>query len=218
MPTSLQDSLSYHLPVDAVDHVAKLLMDNRIKLRITRHRNSKLGDFRPSTSRSPHRLSINGSLNRYEFLLVFLHEFAHLKIYERFGKQTAPHGKEWKSFYGMLIRDFISRGCFHPTLADPLTAYSYRVKASGVADIEVARLIRAFDEPAKTGGEWMFLEEIPTDGLFRLNNGRLFVKAGKLRTRYRCRCAQSGKFFLVHGEARVYPAKTSQVDSNIINT
>ncbi len=197
-----------HVPANAVEYVKGLIADHRIKLRITRQRQTKLGDFKPARNGCPHKMSINGNLNKYEFLLVFLHELAHLRVFEQHGHACRPHGKAWKHKYGTYIRDGLERGFFHHRLQAPLMAYSYRVKALGVADMSVARVLRDFDrkEKARTKGiadGWLFLEEIPEGALFKTGNGRMFRKAEKLRTRYACRCEDTRRRFLIHGAARV---------------
>lgn len=207
MQNTPNDLLLAHVPANAVAYVKGLITDHRVKLRITRQRQSKLGDFKPARNGFPHKVSINGNLNKYEFLLVFLHELAHLRVFEQHGRACRPHGKAWKQIYGSYIRDGIARGFFHHRLHAPLMAYSYRAKAAGVADLAAARVLREFDlqEDAQPGGinGWRFLEEIPAGALFKTRNGRLFRKMEKRRTRYACRCEHTRRPFLIHEEARV---------------
>jgi len=205
----LDDALAKHVPENAIKPIAKIIRDVGIQLRITRQRLSKLGDCKPAQNGSAHKLSINGNLNPYEFLLVFLHELAHIRVFEQYGQGCRPHGKEWKHCYGSCIREFVELGCFHHRLKAPLVAYSYRVKAAGVADMKTAMILREFDRQTgvRPGGSsaWRFLEEIPPGALFKTRNGRIFRKAEKLRTRYACRCEDTRRRFLIHGEARVVP-------------
>ncbi len=212
MQSTPNDLLLVHVPANAVEYVKDLITQHRIKLRITRQRQTKLGDFKPASNGSPHKVSINGNLNTYEFLLVFLHELAHLRVFEQHGQAYKPHGKAWKEMYGAYIRDGIARGFFHRRLQAPLMAYSYRVKASGVADIAVARVLRDFDRkragrPDRIAGGWLFLEEIPEGAIFKTGNGRMFRKVEKKRTRYACRCERTRRPFLIHGAARVMLVK-----------
>ena len=74
---------------------------------VTKKRQSVLGDYRHSAIGKNHRISINGNLNKYEFLITLLHELAHLFTFEKFANKVEPHGKEWKHFYGSLLADFL---------------------------------------------------------------------------------------------------------------
>ncbi len=203
----LSEAISYHVSGNAVDHVIRLVKKYGIQLRITRQRVTKLGDFRPSQNGHPHRVSVNGNLNKYEFLLVFLHEVAHLRVYQACGKSAKPHGKEWKQAYGELIREFIDHGCFQAHLAEVLLKYSYHVKSAGVASIEAAKILRCFDDHQGSASSWKFLEELSMHGSFQTGNGRLFRKTEKLRTRYKCRCLTTNRVYLIHKEAKVFPVQ-----------
>ncbi len=205
MGKTVNDILAAYFPVNAVEAVKKLLEDNRVKLRISRGRLSRLGDFRPSGGGSYNQISINSNLNIYEFQLIFLHELAHLYVLRDHGPGVRPHGREWKECFGRLIREFIQRGFFHPSISGILKDYSYRVKASGVADIALMKALRVFDK--KPGSDnWLFLEEVSDNGVFTLRNGRVFQKQERLRTRFRCLCQDTRKQYLIHHAARVRAA------------
>ncbi len=205
MNLPLNEALSYHVPENAVDHVTRLVKKSRIQLRITRQRVTKFGDFRPSQNGHPHRVSVNGNLNKYEFLLVFLHEVAHLRVYQSCGKFAKPHGREWKQSYGELIREFIDHGGFQKHLAEVLLKYSYHVKSAGIANTEAAKILRCFDDHRESDNSWKFLEELSMQGSFQTRNGRLFRKTEKLRTRYKCLCLKTNSVYLIHQDARVFP-------------
>ncbi len=202
MRKPLDETLAAFVPVTAVEHVAKLLQTHRIQLRVARTRLTKLGDFRPGKQGSAHQISVNQGLNVFEFLLVFLHELAHLKVHEETAPPRLPHGLEWRRHYGELIRDFVAGGHFHPSLEEVLIQYSYQVSASGVGNMELAKLLRAFDR-APLDRPWLFLDEVAQQGVFQTPSGRLFRKEEKLRKRYRCLCLKSRRSYLVHAMARV---------------
>ena len=71
-----------------------------------------LGDYRNAVNGKNHRVTVNGNLNTYAFLITLLHELAHLLAYEQYGNRIFAHGKEWKSIYGKLLHDFLSRKIF----------------------------------------------------------------------------------------------------------
>lgn len=197
-----KELLGSHLPAEAVAPVIKLLKENGIHLVITRNRISKLGDFKPGNAKHPHCITVNGSLNKYSFLLVFLHELSHLFVYTRCGNRVKPHGKEWKQQFGSILREALEAGLFHPSLEEELTAYSHRVKASGVADVALSRALARFDGENAVRG-WRFLDELPRDVVFQTMNGRTFVKEEKVRTRYRCLCLDNKRRYLINPLVRV---------------
>src|ERR1700750_1178375 len=96
--TRLQD----YLPVGTYDAVIDFLNKYRVHLTVSRERKSILGDYRHRTQADNHRISINGNLNKYAFLITLLHELAHLLTFEQFGNRVMSHGKEWKHIYGQL--------------------------------------------------------------------------------------------------------------------
>lgn len=202
MRKTVTEALSEFLPLEAVDYIASLLEKNNVQLQVSRERVSKLGDFRPRKGSGMHRISVNGNLNRYEFLLVLLHELSHLIVYRSHGRSVLPHGREWKAVYGGLIREFTEAKMFHPVLQEQLVNYSYKVKAAGVADIPLAMALRMFD---KTGNEqdWHYLEEIPQKSLFRVRNGKVFRKGERIRKRFRCFCPENNLSYLIHPMMRV---------------
>lgn len=199
-----KELLGSYLPAEAVAPVMKLLKEHGVRLVITGNRVSKLGDFRPGTSKRPHSISVNGSLNKYSFLLVFLHELSHLIVFKKYGNRVKPHGKEWKQQFGFVVREAVTASLFHPSLEVELTAYSHRVKASGVADVALSRALARFDGDNAIEG-WHFLDELPLDVVFQTMNGRTFVKEEKMRTRYRCLCLDNKRRYLINQLARVKP-------------
>ncbi len=202
MRQTISESLAACMPVDAVEVITGLLQDYRIDFIISRNRLSKLGDFKPSVNGSSHKITVNGDLNAYECLLVFLHELAHLMVHETYGKKVSPHGMEWKHQFGSLIRQFVRKGLFQSSVCDLLVDYSYRVKASGIADMKLTKALRVFDKNPPDDS-WQFLEEVDDNQLFEMKNGRLFRKEGKVRTRYRCYCLDNKRAYLIHSAAKV---------------
>lgn len=199
-----KELLGRYLPAEAVEPVLELLREHRIHLVITRNRISKLGDFKPGNAKRSHTITINAGLNKYSFLLVFLHELSHFFVYEQCGHRVRPHGNEWKLQFGAIVREAVEDGMFHPSLENELMAYSYRVKASGVADAALSKALAKFDAD-DAFSNWPFLDELPRDVMFQTRNGRTFLKEEKVRTRYRCLCVQSKRRYLISELARVKP-------------
>ncbi len=212
MQVPVSDVLKKYFPEAAVQPVERILKENRILLIITRDRITKLGDFKARTKTQLHRISVNGNLNPYAALLVFLHEFAHFTIYELAGRVHPPHGKAWKHRYGELIRQGISMGMFPEALKEPLYAYSFNVRASGLADPHLTKMLRSHDRPERPQ-DWMFLDELHDQPVFQTKNGRVFKKGEKLRTRYRCTCMHSKRKYLVSGMSLVKPVNGFSINN-----
>ena len=84
--------LQSYLPNGSFDEVLQYLQHYKVHLTITRQRQSILGDYRHAHEGKTHRISVNGNLNQYAFLITLLHELAHLFTYERFGHRVMAHG------------------------------------------------------------------------------------------------------------------------------
>jgi predicted SprT family Zn-dependent metalloprotease len=67
-----------------------------------------------------HRISVNGNLNKFSFLITLLHELAHLLAFENYGNRIQAHGKEWKFVYSNLLKDFIDKKIFPPDVESAL--------------------------------------------------------------------------------------------------
>ena len=104
--------LNDFLPPGTYKAVSEYLHFYKIHLTITRQRKSILGDYRHQTASRNHRISINGNLNSFAFLITLLHEIAHLLAFEEYGKKIASHGKEWKLVYTCASGLTITVCCF----------------------------------------------------------------------------------------------------------
>src|SRR5919107_445470 len=93
--STLQD----FLPEGTYEPVLEYLHHYRVHLTVAKERKSILGDYRHRTKHESHRISVNGNLNKYSFLITLLHELAHLVTFQKHGNKVQSHGKEWKSMY-----------------------------------------------------------------------------------------------------------------------
>src|ERR1043166_7434651 len=105
-------ALNEFLPVNSFDQVAEYLHRYKVHLTITRQRASVLGDYRNASHGKNHRITVNGNLNNFAFLITLLHELAHLLAFEQYGNRILSHGREWKQVYSMLLEDFVQRKIF----------------------------------------------------------------------------------------------------------
>lgn len=182
--------------------MAALIVKYRCHLTITRERSSKLGDYRHPTSTSGHRVSVNGSLNPYAFLITFIHEMAHLTAFEKFRNKVPPHGEEWKQEFRELMQPYLRSEVFPEPLLTVLTHHMRNPKSSTVRDAALMRELRMFDRPRQT----VLLEELPMDARFILQS-REFIKGDQLRKRFRCVECGSGRKYLISPIAEVMPVQ-----------
>src|ERR1700712_5330519 len=101
------DYLRRWIPSAAAPLILDYLNHYHVHLTITRERKSVLGDYRHATRAQNHRISVNGNLNKYSFLITLIHELAHLVTFMEFGNGVQSHGKEWKKIYRKELEDFL---------------------------------------------------------------------------------------------------------------
>ena|SRR5688572_22646890 len=185
--------LDSFLPPGTYHAVEEYLRFYKIHLTVTRHRKSILGDYRHRTHFSNHRISINGSLNRYSFLITLLHEIAHLLTFENHGNKVMAHGNEWKTIYASLLKQFIENKIFPLDIEKELLISLRNPAASSCAEDGLIRVLRKYD--VNTNG-CKLIEEIPLNSLFKLDDGKIFKKGEKQRKRFKCEDVKTGKVYL----------------------
>lgn len=186
-------ALTDYLPPNTFLPVAAYLQQYKVHLTIARERKSILGDYRNANNDRNHRISVNGNLNKWSFLITLLHELAHLLTFEKYGNKVLSHGREWKALFGQLLAQFIQSKIFPPDIERELIATLHNPGASSCAEESLMRVLRKYD--AKTNG-LMLVEEIPANALFKMKDGRLFKKGEKRRKRYRCVEVSTAKAYL----------------------
>ena len=113
-----------------------MLQEYHIHLKITRSRRSRLGTYIAPYQRNYHTITINGDLNKYEFLEVFLHEYAHLLVRINYSYYTQPHGIEWKNCCRDLFHYFIRKNLFPHDICLALQDLMVKMPAASTANIE----------------------------------------------------------------------------------
>jgi len=192
-------SLRDFLPEGSVEIVSEWLVNYKISLKIVRERNTKLGDYRCPSSLKGHRISVNGNMNPYSFLITLVHEMAHLLVWEKYRGKVYPHGKEWKQTYADLILEFISARVFPYDVHVVLENSLLKTKANSYGNIKLSRVLKKYDLK-ETGS---LVEDVPDNTVFKLQNGLTFKKIRKNRIRYRCLCLENKRIYSVHPLAKV---------------
>lgn len=196
--------LQEFIPEGCLDDVLFFLNEFKVQLTIKRARISVLGDYRFAHSGLPHRISVNGNLNKYSFLITLLHELAHLLAFEHYGKRIAPHGKEWKHTFGNILAGFLQKNIFPEDIQQALQKSMLNPAASTCGDEHLLRVLHKYDAPKKGV---CLVEDIPEQQLFQIKNGQVYRKGPKLRTRHKCQDIASGKWYLFNGLYEVRPVK-----------
>ncbi len=185
--------LQDYLPAATYEPVLQYLRHYKVHLTVARERKSVLGDYRHRTHHDNHRISVNGNLNRYAFLVTLLHELAHLLTFEQFGNKVMAHGREWKTIYAGLLDQFLKQHLFPPDIEQELLASLKNPAASSCAEEGLLRVLRKYDTKQ---GAHQLVEELPQQALFRTSDGRVFQKGKKLRKRFMCTEVKTGKIYL----------------------
>jgi hypothetical protein len=185
--------LQNYLPPGTLEAVVGYLQFYHVHLTVARERKSILGDYRHRTHAQNHRISVNGNLNKFAFLITLLHELAHLLTFEKYGNRVASHGKEWKFIFGQLLAQFIEHNVFPEDIKKALEASLHNPAASSCADELLLRTLKNYDERQ---GHLVFVEEVPDGSLFKTHDGRIFRKGEKMRKRFRCEEVKTKRIYL----------------------
>lgn len=198
--TPLQNALAKYIPPEFVHQVSQWLSAHEVELRITRARQSKLGDYRSPQRGHGHRISVNRDLNPYSFVVTLIHEIAHLNTFVVHKNRVKPHGEEWKREFQWLMSHFDLEAIFPGDVSLALHNYLRNPAASSCTDPLLLTVLRRYD-PEVPGVA--ILEELPPNTLFRIGKKRIFRKGEKLRKRFKCLEISSQRQYLINGLAEV---------------
>ena len=185
--------LSDYLPPGTYGPVLDYLRRYKVHLTVARERKTILGDYRHRTHEDNHRISVNGNLNRWSFLITLLHELAHLLTFEQHGNKVYAHGREWKNIYGRLLAHFLQHNIFPDDIKAELLRSLDNPAATTCAEDGLLRVLRRYDT---NSGRHRLVEELSANAIFRTSDGRVFQKGEKLRKRFKCAEVKTGKVYL----------------------
>ncbi len=177
-------ALAKFLPEGSFERIVNYVHHYKVHLTISKQRKSVLGDYRHSGWGSNHRISVNGNLNKYEFLITLLHELAHLLTYEQHRSRVESHGKEWKNQYSKLLLDFVQQKIFPTDVEKALQKSIINPAATANGETELLLVLRNYDDTKREG--YVSIIEVADGALFQTDNGKIFRKVVKRRKRYEC--------------------------------
>ena len=187
------NGLSAFIPDGCLPGVISYLHQYKVHLTITRERKSILGNYRNKVPDKNHRITVNGNLNKYSFLITLLHELAHLLVYEKYGHKILPHGAQWKSEYGKILDTFLQQKVFPAEIERILMAGLRNPAASSCADIHLIRVLKKYDNKKDN---LLFVEELIDGSYFKIKDGKIFKKNEKIKKRFKCTEIATGKMYL----------------------
>jgi len=190
-----------HVPGPAVEYCIHLSQKFTFKFRLSSNRKTKAGDYKYLPGPENHHISVNKDLNKYAFLITYIHEIAHLVAYEKFGRKIDPHGAEWKSTFKKLILPTLTSRVYPDRLIKVLARHLKNPKASTQADPQLVKALQAFDI-IEDGV--LSLDAINDGSVFELN-GKTYQRMERRRTRFVCKQIPTDKKYLVAGTTLVSP-------------
>tara|TARA_B100000767_G_scaffold237510_1_gene231760 strand:+ start:3770 stop:4357 length:588 start_codon:yes stop_codon:yes gene_type:complete len=185
-----------HIPENAINLVQSLMELHDINLKIVNQRQTKHGDFRKLPN-GKFQITINNSLNSYQFLLTLVHEIAHHITFKKYGR-VQPHGKEWKQQFQHLMLPFLQSTIYPSDMLGPLAQYLKNPKASSDSDVKLSLALR--ENIAEIGKSFIF--ELPVNSTFIFRD-KLYRKGNKRRTRFECIQLETNRVYLFNQNAEV---------------
>jgi SprT protein len=190
--------LSRYIPKESIPYCTRIWEEKPFDITVTKKRNSKLGDYSYDPRERRHKITVNGDLNPYSFLVTYVHEVAHFRTYVEYGFDVKPHGTEWKNVFSKLMWPLLMNNIFPENMMPALKNYFSNPKASSCSDIDLLKALRMEGEDA---GQ-IFLSEVPIGKSFNFN-GKVYIREEKRRTRSLCQEVKTGRKFYISEGAMV---------------
>lgn len=187
--------LEQYLPENTLPFLKKWFGDYFIHIKITKNRNSKLGDYRKLPDKS-HQITVNSTLDKQLFFFVLTHELAHLIAFENFNFRISAHGKEWKDTFRDMLLESID--VYTDDLKPIISKFSKNPKANFMASPELVRYFH-IENPEDN---FVFVEDLSINDEFHYKGDdyKLLEKKKKL---YLCIHLKNSKKYLFRALAKV---------------
>ena len=200
MPITLANILNNYLPEHAFQVLSNTIDTYKFSFTVTKERKTKLGDVRVRTGETP-KITVNSTLNCYAFLITFLHELAHLAVYEQYGRKVKPHGIEWKNQFQDFLLITIKHQLFPDELLKEVLLFTNNPKASTAASPDLMKALAKYDLNT-TNEKKIYLDDIPVGHTF-IFRSQLYKKLEKRRTRVLCERIIDKRQYTISGHAEV---------------
>lgn len=187
--------LDQYLPTDTHFFLKKWFADFRIHIKITKDRNSKLGDYRKMPDHS-HQITINSTLEKQLFFFVLTHELAHLIAFEKYNNRITAHGQEWKSTFREMLLESIN--IYTEDLRPIILKFSKNPKANFMASPDLVRYFHIPNEDDQS----VFVENLSENDLFWYKGDKYKIIERKKKL-YLCISLKNSKKYLFRPLAKV---------------
>jgi SprT protein len=188
-------SLEKYLPPNTLHYLKIWFADYYIHIKVTRNRNSKLGDYRKLPNHS-HEITINSTLAPQLFFFVLTHELAHLIAFEKYGRKISPHGNEWKETFRQMLLQSIS--VYEENLRPVIIQFSKSPKANFMASPDLVKYFHI----EKQEDSLTFIEELEKGDFFMYRNEKYLLE-GLIKKNYLCKNLATGRKYSFKPLARV---------------
>lgn len=188
-------SLEKYLPPNTLQYLKHWFLDYYIHIKITRNRNSKLGDYRKLPDNF-HEITINSTLPPQLFFFVLTHELAHLIAFEKYGRRISPHGNEWKETFRLMLLESVD--VYEENLRPIIAKFSKSPKANFMASPDLVKYFHI----EKQDDTLQFIEELQKGDYFIYRNEKYLLE-GLIKKNYLCKNLATGRKYSFKPLARV---------------
>jgi len=175
---NLAPLLPYLPSAEVLPLLDKWLKDEAFDLAVHKPRATKLGDFRPPRKGARAKITLNSNLGKYQFLTTLVHEIAHLKVWNAYGRKAAPHGVEWKTMFGQMLLEMAEQCNFPKEYRSAILNHAAKPKSAVGGDPQLQKVLLQLDSDQ----EILLLGDLNPGAVFTFK-GRRFKKLEKRRTR-----------------------------------
>lgn len=187
--------LEKYLPDHCLPYLKTWFGAYPIHIKITRGRNSKLGDYRKMVDKS-HQITINSTLQPQLFFFVLTHELAHLIASEKYGPRISPHGAEWKNTFRIMLLESFS--VYDDDLKPIILKFSKSPKANFMSSPDLVRYFHIEDYEDESS----YIEDLEVKDQFIYRKQRYIIDE-KRKKNYICTQLDTDKKYIFKPLARV---------------
>lgn len=194
----MREILSEKLPENSVEYAFNLWVTEPFSFKVAKTRSTCLGNY--SYRNNQHKITINHDLNPYQFLITYVHEIAHQRVFSRFvqvkRKRVLPHGNEWKNTFQELMKPLLREEVFPANVLQLLKLHLINPPASTVRDAPLLKTLQLFDKKLISNENELPLETLKPGESFIFKK-RIFTKLETRRTRILCLEKKSNRKFTI---------------------